>query len=160
MEQMRRDKPEQYAEMQRRREEFRQSMEQRVRDREDFLAAIDVEGMTPEQRQNHEQLLATVARMNALMASMMGNGRPRGEEGDALRQEMREAMSTLEDLYASERRYLLEATAKAAGYSGNDVQAFSEHIQTILEHTSMMPGGFGPRRGRGGPPAAEAPGGL
>ena len=71
MEEMRRENPEQYAEMQQRREEFRQSMERRARDREDFLDAVDVAGMTPEQRQNHEQLLATVARVNTLMADMM-----------------------------------------------------------------------------------------
>ena len=71
-----------------------------------------------------------------------------------MRQEMRDAMMNLGQLYESERRYLLDATAKAAGYSGDDVQAFSEHIQTIFEHTSMMPGGFGPRRGRDGPPSA------
>jgi hypothetical protein len=160
MEEMRRENPEQYAEMQQRREEFRQSMERRARDREDFLDAVDVAGMTPEQRQNHEQLLATVARMNTLMADMMENGRPRGETGEAARNEMREAMMALGPLYDSERRYLLEATAKSVGYSGNEVQAFTEHIQMIFEHTSMMPpGGFGPRGGRGGPPCqVTAPG--
>jgi len=151
MEQMRKDNPEQYAEMQRRREEFRQSVEQRVREREDFLDAVDVAGMTPEQRQNHEQLLATVARVNELMAGMMEGGRPRGEEGEAVRREMGEAMASLGQLYESERRYLLEATAKAAGYTGSDAQAFTEHIQAIYENTSMMPGGFGRR---GGAPAA------
>jgi len=86
--------------------------------------------------------------------------RLRGEEGEAVRHEMREAMMSLGQLYESERRYLLEATAKAAGYSGDDVQAFTEHIQTIFEQTSMMPGGFGFRGGRVGPQAAEAPGSL
>ena len=153
MEEMRRDNPEQYAEMQQRREEFRRGMERRARDREDFLDAVDVAGMTPEQRQNHEQLLATVARVNTLMADMMENGRPRGEAGEAMRHEMREAMMALGPLYDSERRYLLEATAKSVGYSGSEVQAFTEHIQMIFEHTSMMPpGGFGSRGGRGGPP--------
>ncbi len=152
MEQMRKDNPEQYAEMQRRREEFRQGVEQRVRERADVLDAVDVAGMTPEQRQNHEQLLATVARVNDLMAGMMmEGGRPRGEEGEALRREMGEAMASLGQLYESERRYLLEATAKAAGYTGSDAQAFTELIQAIYENTSMMPGGFGRR---GGAPAA------
>ncbi len=150
MEQMRKDNPEQYAEMQRRREEFRQGVEQRVREREDFLDAVDVAGMTPEQRQNHEQLLATVARVNELMAGMMEGGRPRGEEGEAVRREMGEAMASLGQLYESERRYLLEATAKAAGYTGSDAQAFTEHIEEIYENTSMMPGGGR----RGGAPAA------
>jgi hypothetical protein len=150
MERMRTEDPERYAEMQRRREEFRQSMEQRARDRADFLDAIDVAGMAPEQRANHEKLLETVARVNELTAQMMQSGRRRGEEGDTLRQEMGETMATLGQLYDAERQYLFEATAKAAGYTGSDVQAFTEHIQTIIENTSMMPG-FG-RRGGGPPP--------
>ena len=70
MEQMKKDNPEQYAEMQKRREEFRQNMEQREMDRADFLAAVDLKNMTTTQRENHEKLLAAVARANELMAQM------------------------------------------------------------------------------------------
>ena len=154
MERMRTEDPDRYAEMQQRREGFRQNMEQRARDRADFLDAIDVAGMTREQRANHEKLLDATARANELMAQMAEGGRRRGEEGDALRQEMGETMASLGQLYESERQYLFEATAKAAGYTGNDVQAFTEHIQNIIENTSMIPG-FG--RGGGGP---GGPGGF
>lgn len=148
MERMRTEDPDRYAEMQQRRESFRQSMEQRARDRADFLDAVDVSSMTREQRANHEKLLDAVSRANDLMALMAEGGRRRGEEGDALRQEMGETMASLGQLYESERQYLFEATAKAAGYTGNDVQAFTEHIKTIIENTSAMPS-FG--RGGGGP---------
>jgi hypothetical protein len=160
MERMKTEDPERYAEMQQRREEFRQRMEQRTRDRADFLDAVDKTGMTSDQRANHEKLLETVARVNELTAQMMqSGGRGRGEEGEALRQEMGESMMALGQLYDSERQYLLETTAKAAGYSGGDVSAFTEHIQSIIENTTMMPGMGGQRGGRGGGPGGGREGG-
>ncbi len=161
MERMKSEEPERYAEMQQRREEFRQQIEQRVRDRSEFLDAIDVAGMNAEQRANHQKLLETVARANELGAQMMQSGFGRGEDQQDVRQEFGETMGMLNQLYEAERKYLLEATAKAAGYSGNDVPAFTEHIQSIYENTSMpglpgMPGGgmtpgmgWGNRRGGG-----------
>ena len=150
MERMRTEDPDRYAEMQQRREGFRQSMEQRARDRADFLDAIDVAGMTREQRANHDKLVEITARAEELRALMMDGGRRRGEDGDALRQEMGETMSALGQLYESERQYLFEATAKAAGYTGSDVQAFSDHLQSIIENTTMTPGFGGGRGGPGG----------
>ena len=153
MEQMKKDNPEQYAEMQKRREEFRQNIEQRVRDRADFLDAIDVKSMTATQRENHEKLLATVTRVNELMAQM---GTPGAENTHELRREMGETMATLGELYSEERRFLFEETAKAVGYQGAEATAFAEQMQTIIDNTTMMPGpGFGRRGGgeRGGPPA-------
>jgi len=147
MEQMKKDNPEQYAEMQKRREEFRQNMEQREMDRADFLAAVDLKNMTTTQRENHEKLLAAVARANELMAQM---GEP-GTENSALRQEMGATMALLNDLYGQERSYLLEATAKSVGYDGDDATAFAEQIQTIIDNTTMMgPHGHGGPGGPGG----------
>lgn len=148
MEQMKQENPEQYAEMQKRREEFRQSMEQRALERSSFLSAVDTKDMSGEQRENHEQLVATVARVNELMAQMMQSGGDRDATRE-LRQEMGETMATLGGLYESERQYLLESTARAAGYSGDDVSAFVEHVQGIIQNTTMAPG-FGMRGRRGG----------
>ena len=137
--------PEQLAERQQRRDEFRQRIEQRARDRAEFLAAVDVKGMTEEQRTNHEQLLATIERVNALMEQMRDPEAARTQE---MRREMGEAMAALGELYSAERTYLFEQTAKAVGYSGSDAAAFVEHIQSVIDNTSMMPGGMG---GPGGP---------
>ena len=152
MAQLKKENPEQYAEMQKRREEFRQTIEQRARDRADFLDAIDVKSMTAAQRENHEKLLTTVARVNELMALM---GMPGAENTHELRREMGENMAALGELYAEERRFLFEETAKAVGYQGTEATAFAEQMQTIIDNTTMMPGpGFGRRGGgRGAPPA-------
>ncbi|MDD4101999.1 MAG: hypothetical protein PHU80_05135 [Kiritimatiellae bacterium] len=144
MERMRQENPEAYAEMQRRRDEFRQQMEQFARDRNDFLTAVDVKNMNEAQRENHEKLMETVAHVNSLMGEMET---AEGERRRELWREMSEAGMALDTLYAEERRYLLEETARSIGYQGNDASAFADHMQTIIENTSLMPN-FG--RGRGG----------
>jgi len=144
MEQLKAEKPEEYAEMQKRREEFRQSMEQRAQDRAAFIAAVDTKNMSDEQRENHEKLQQAVARVNELMALM---GQPDAERGADMRHEMGDAMRQLGELYGSERRYLFEETARAVGYEGDQASEFADHMQTIIENTSMVPG-FG-RRGGG-----------
>lgn len=150
MEQMRKENPEQYAEMQKRREEFRQRMEQREQDRANFLTAVDVQNMNDQQRENHEKLLATVARVNELMAQM---GQPGTERSPEARRELGETFGVLNELYGEERRYLFEETARSVGYEGAQVGEFAEHLQAVIENTSMMPPpGFGRGGGRGGPP--------
>ncbi len=150
MEQMKKENPEQYAEMQKRREEFRQNMEQRAVERASFLDAVDTQGMTAEQRENHDELLATVARVNELMAQIMQSDGNRDATHD-LRHEMGETMGALGALYENERQYLLESTARAAGYSGDDISAFASHVQTIIQNTTMSPGFGGRGPGPGHP---------
>ncbi len=157
MEQMKTENPEQYAEMQKRREEFRQSMEQRAQDRADFLAAVDTKNMNDAQKENHAKLVETVARVNELMAQM---SQPGAERTPEMRQQIGEAMGSLNELYGQERQYLLEATAQAAGYQGSQTAAFTEHINVIIQNTTV-PNMHGGGRGGGGPPivapAAVAP---
>lgn len=146
MEQLRQENPDQYAEMQKRREEFRQRMEQREQDRANFLTAVDVQNMGDQQRENHEKLLATVARVNELMAQM---GQPGAERNSEARRELGETYGLLNELYGEERRYLLEETARSVGYEGAQASEFAEHMQEIIDNTTMMPSGFGRRGGNG-----------
>lgn len=153
MEQLKKDNPEQYAEMQKRRDEFRQSMERRAQDRANFISAIETQNMNDEQRENHEKLLETVARVNELMAQV---GQPGAERNSDLRYEMGETMRNLGELYGAERRYLFEETARAVGYEGEQASVFADHMQTIIDNTSMM-SGFGRHGGHGNSaPAVEA----
>ncbi|HNX34804.1 MAG TPA: hypothetical protein PKM57_09270 [Kiritimatiellia bacterium] len=150
MEQLKKEDPVRYAEMQKRFEDFRQSMEQRAQEKSSFLAAVDTQAMTDEQRANHEQLVAAETRISELRTLMM-QAEGNSENRDSLRQEMGETMASLGALYDSERQYLLQATARAAGYEGEEAATFSAHIQTIIQNTSMGPGfGFHGGRGPGG----------
>ncbi len=148
MERMRQENPEEYAERQRRREEFRQQITQLAYDRNDFLSSIDVKRMNAAQRENHEKLLATVDQVNGLLAEMdTAEGDRRRELGRA----MAEAGMTLDALYAEERRYLFEETARSMGYRGDAAAAFADHVQGIIDNTSLMPDLRRGRGGRGGP---------
>ncbi len=161
MEQMRIEQPEAYAEMQRRREDMRQRMEERARERRDFLAAVRTDGMTPAQRDNHERLLATQARIDAYL-EMIAAGTPL-QMTEETRSDMFETMRVLGELYEQERRYLLEETGRAFGEDGH---LFADYIENIYNQTSLTPGRdmlrlLGGGCGGGGrgppPPPAERP---
>ena len=146
MEQLKKEHPEQYAEMEKRREEFRQRMEQEKQAKADFLSSVDLQAMTDVQKANHEKLLETLAKIEALRAQA---GQP-GSENDATRQAMGETMGELSALYAQERECLLQQAAYAAGYEGSDATKFVDYIQATIQSTSMQ--GFGGPPGGGPPP--------
>jgi len=147
LEQMKKDDPAQYAETMKRRDEFRQSMEQRAKDRAEFIAAVDTKNMDDVQKENHTKLVETVAFVNELMAQM---NQPGVEHTPEMHQQMGEAMTSLGDLYAAERSYLLEETGRAVGYQGSQATEFAAQVQAIIDNTTMPRG----RGGRGGPPTA------
>lgn len=149
LERMKTENPEEYAEMQKRREEFRQNMEQRAAERADFIASVDTKNMTAAQKENHAKLVETVAFLN----EMMGQARQPGvEHTPETRQQIGEAFGTLGELYGEERRFLFEETARSVGFQGAQAVDFADQMQVIIDNTTMP--NFGGRRGgRGGPPA-------
>lgn len=153
MEQLKKENPEQYAEMEKRREEFRQRLERQEQNRNDFFASINTQSMTDAQRENHEKLIAALAKIDALRAQREQAGAQPGSEADAaLRQSMRDSMMELGALYEQERVYLLEQAASAAGYQGDDAANFVEYIQQAVQSTTMQGGPGGPGGVPGGPP--------
>ena len=155
LEKMKAENPEQYAEFLRRREEFRLAREQRAQERDDFYASIDTRRMTDDQRENHERLVSTVSRINELMAQMEQEGVERTPE---MREEIGQLYGSLNELYAAERKYLLEETARAVGYQGAQVTEFADQMQGIIDNTTMS--GFGRRWGGGRSPSAGQPGAV
>jgi hypothetical protein len=155
LEQMKKDSPEQFAEIQKRREEYRQAMVQRAKSRADFLAAVETKNMSDEQRKNHVKLVATVARVNELAAKMMQADVERTVE---MRRELSEAQAMLGDLYAAERRFLFEEKARAFGCDAAKVSAFADQIQAIIDNTSsssaVRSGSYTNQTMRGGAPAS------
>ena len=145
--------PEQREEMAARREEFRQRAEQAVTDRIDFLANLDTRTMTAPHRENHEKLIAAIARMNELSANAMDM---LNAERQPDRQEMMELAQNMGDLYEKERGYLLE------GLLGSP--QLTDQVNQIYDNTSMPRGmgmmfGGGPGGGRGGPQGGGRAGG-
>ena len=149
MERMKKEEPEKYAEMQQRREEFKAKMEERKENKRDFLSAVDTTDMSDEQQVNHERLVALTERVNEIMEQMMSG---EVENRRELRSEMHESFHELRELNDLERVYLLEQTASAVGYEGDEAALFTEHVESIIENTTMqMPGPPGGGHGRGGP---------
>lgn len=150
MERMRTEDPERYAEMQKRREEGRRMMEQREQNRMDMLASVDRNLLTPQQRENHDKLVATLTQLQE-MRVQRENGTA-GEETEESRRAMWESLRSLGDMYQQERDTLLAVTAQTAGYKGDQVNEFVEQIKNIYETTSMGFGGPGFGGGPGGGP--------
>lgn len=146
MERMKKEEPEKYAEMQQNREEFKAKMEERKENKRDFLSAIDTSDMSDEQQVNHERLVALTERVNEIMEQMISG---EVENRRELHSEMRESFQELNELNDLERVYLLEQTADAVGYEGDEAALFTEYVESIIENTTMQmprpPGG-----GRGG----------
>jgi len=151
MERMKTEDPERYAEMQKRREEFKKRMEEQKQNKKNFLASVSVDNMSDDQKTAHERLITLNERVNELMDLMHSD---EVENRDELRKEMFESMNELRELNELERVYLLEQTANAAGYDGDEAALFTEHIESIIENTTMS--GFG--RHGGPPPGGGGPG--
>ena len=150
MEQMKKEHPEQYAEMEKRREEFQQRMEQEKQSQADFLSSLNTQAMSEAQKLNHEKLLETIAKLEALRTQREQGKTETGADAEQVsRETLRQTMDELRTLYDQERSYLFEQAATAAGYQGDDVTKFVDYLQTAIQSTTM-PWHGGP--GRGGPP--------
>ena len=147
IERMKKEEPEKYAEMQQRREEFKAKIEERKLSKQEFLTSVATDTMSDNQRENHERLVALTERVNEIMEKMMSGETENRRE---LRDEMRESFGELQELNNNERVYLLEETAIAVGYEGDEADLFTAHLEDIISNTTMqMPGPPG-GRGRGG----------
>lgn len=157
LERLRTEAPEEYTEMQRRREEMQQRMTQLHQDRRSFLDAIDTARMSEEQRENHAKLVAAIDAANAFRLQVSS-----GDWSQVSAEQRAEGFNsfrTIGELYEQERRYLLEETGRTYGEDGD---RFADYIENVLENTSMMPafGRGGGRRREGGatqPTPGEAP---
>ncbi len=140
LEQLKREDPERYAEMEKRRREFQENMRQALDRRDDFLGAIDLSLLTPEQQEMHAQfvdaLAAQQAAIDALNARMEAGEAPTEEE----RRAMREAMRQVRGLQDAERDALLSAVAVSMGLSeGEETEAFIGVVKEVYDSTGMMP---------------------
>ncbi|MDD4018154.1 MAG: hypothetical protein PHV28_09430 [Kiritimatiellae bacterium] len=151
MEQFKKENPERYAEMEKQREEMRQRMERDKEERANFLASVNTQGMSENQKANHEKLLENLAKIEELRAQReQANVEPGSAADTEFHQAMRQTMTELGTLYEQERISLLEQAAFAAGYEGNDAATFVDYIQEAVQSTTMPWGLDG--HGGGRPP--------
>lgn len=156
MEELKRQDPERYRQMEERRAQFQQALQTAREKRDDFLGSVDLALFTPEERLVHEQFtvaLAKQAEMEERIRALFESGEMPTEEQ---RQEMRETQRTLRDLREAERSALLGAVATSMGLSEADGVDFAQLMNEIYDATSngirIRPGrdGEGPGGGPGG----------
>ncbi|MGN0890146.1 MAG: hypothetical protein ACI4W7_00685 [Candidatus Spyradenecus sp.] len=159
MEELKKQDPERYRQMEERRAQFQQALQDAREKRDDFLGSVDLALFTPEERLVHEQFTAALAKqaeMEERMRELFESGEMPSEEQRAA---MRETQHTLRDLREAERSALLGAVATSMGLSESDSADFAQLMTEIYDATSngmrMRPG----RGDAGGPGGPDGPGG-
>lgn len=125
MERMKQENPEAYAEMQKRREEFRARMKEAAEKRAEFFASFNQSNMSPEHKANYDRLNELQAEFKAVTEA-----RENGQEID--REALRAKMEEAREVYAKERQYLLEDLGRTLGSDEND---FAAAVSSIIGNT-------------------------
>lgn len=159
MEEMKKNDPERYAQMTNHFANMRNHQLQRAQNKLDILASVDVNRLTPKQREVHEKYQDLIARQEELrnMAFAPDDGSVTDEQRMAAHQEMREIGHQLHNTAQQEREILLNQTARSFGVKGEAGKELVETVKQVYQATESW-GGRGGRGGRGGPPPGPPPG--
>ncbi len=148
LEQLKAEDPERYAEVIKRREQFRTQVAQAKENRDNFLGDIDLSLLTPEQQEIHATYTEALARQDELSEAM----RIKFEAGEELSDEERAAMfenrRTIRELQEQERVALLNAVGTSMGFTAEESADFTALIEEVYSATQ----GAGIRRPRGDMP--------
>jgi len=150
LEQWKKDNPEEFARMEKRRQEFMQERARRAQSKLDFFASIDTTRMSKSARATHEELQGLIARREEIESKLFSTDTP-DEEREQLFHEMHETDRSIRDTNEQERQNLLRLTAEELGLTGSDATEVVDTISEIYEATSGGfggPGPGGPGRGR------------
>lgn len=145
-EKWKKENPEEFAKMEKRRQEFMQRRAERAQSKLDFLSSIDTSGMSRKAKETHENLQSLIAQREELEAQMHGE-EVTDDQRDEIFRQMRETDHAIREASEQERENLLRQTAEALGFSGAEATEIVDTVSEIYEATSN---GFG--RGPGGPP--------
>ena len=133
MEQLKRENPERYAEMERRRQEFQTR-------RDDFFANIDLELLTPTQQEMHFQYTEALAKQQAAIDRMRALAESGEEATEEDRAAIRESFRLVRGLQGAERDALLSAVATSMGLqAGEETDTFINVIKEVYDFTGSMP---------------------
>lgn len=140
MEQLKRENPERYAEMERRRQEFQARMEEFQTRRDDFFANIDLDLLTPTQQEMHFQYTEALAKQQVAIDRMRALAESGEEASEEDRAAIRESFRLVRGLQGAERDALLSAVATSMGLqAGEETDTFINVIKEVYDFTGSMP---------------------
>lgn len=109
---------------------------ERAKGRREYLASIDVSGLSAKERENHSRFMELFDRREKAMAKMKGLIPDEKTIGELMEIEMQ-----MQPLAREERKALLGALTKELGYSGEDGAVVADSIEGIIDCTGS--GGLG-----------------
>ena len=143
LERFRRERPDEFAALQRRRESIRAARQTAADNRQNFLDSIDLSFLTEEQRKTHVAYADALAARRAARERMAAARRTGAAVSDADRAQLEAAERVIREQGEAERAALFEAAARSVGVEGDeDVGRFRETILSIFEATRESKSGF------------------
>lgn len=137
IENMKKNHPEQYAQMTNRMAQFRQRRLEHAQSRIDFLSSLDVSRMSASARKTHEELQAMIERREEI-ESRLHQPDLSGDDRRALFEEIMQTERELERLNRRERENLLKQTAADLGLKGAEAAELTATVKEIIEATEGM----------------------
>ena len=147
MEEMKKNDPARYAQMTNRFANWRRNRAEQAQSKIDFLSSIDTSHMSAGAKKTHAALQELIAKREETEAELQRQDLSDEERGNM----MRELWSThreFQRLNREERKNLLNETARALGFEGEDAREVSATIQEVIKATDA---GWGGGRPHGGP---------
>ena len=109
---------------------------ERAKGRREYLATIDVSGLSAKERENHSRFMELFDRREKAMSKMKGLIPDEKTIGELMEIELQ-----MQPLAKQERKALLGALTKELGYSGEDGAVVADSIEGIIDCTGS--GGLG-----------------
>ena len=109
---------------------------ERAKGRREYLASLDVSGLSAKERENHSRFMELFDRREKAMAKMKGLLPDEKTIGELMEIELQ-----MQPLAREERKALLGALTKELGYSGEDGAVVADSIEGIIDCTGS--GGLG-----------------
>ena len=136
MERFKRERPDEFAALQRRRESMRAARKAAADNRQNFLDSIDVSFLTEDQRKTHVAYADALAARQEARERMAAARRTGAAVSDADRAQLQTAERVIREQGEAERAALIEAAARSVGVeNAEDLKCFRETISAIFEAT-------------------------
>jgi hypothetical protein len=146
MEQLQAEDPQEYARIQEERQTFQRKISENVGGQVEFLASLNLEGLTQEQLDNHSILMERLTTFRQKIDQL--NSDPAAAEDGVSRRELFQEFREITPLLEAERQVVLNDLAIDLGYAPDETQSFVEYVDYVNEMTSpraIMRGVWGGR---------------